>query len=168
MPRRLRVVLCWHMHQPEYRDCRTGVERLPWVYLHAIKDYVDMAAHLEAVPGARAVVNFAPVLLEQIEAAATGLRAHLDHGAPLASPLLALLPADVVTRTDGVAPSTASAPSPPPPVAEPGPREWHVGQRVRHARYGTGTITAIAGDTIDCDFGKLGARAFPRALCPLT
>lgn len=86
----------------------------------------------------------------------------------VASPLLALLPADVVTRTDGVAPSTASAPSPPPPVAEPGPREWHVGQRVRHARYGTGTITAIAGDTIDCDFGKLGARAFPRALCPLT
>ncbi|MEZ5501476.1 MAG: hypothetical protein R3E50_02035 [Halioglobus sp.] len=26
-----------------------------------------MAAHLEAVPGARAVVNFAPILLEQLE-----------------------------------------------------------------------------------------------------
>ena len=61
------VVLCWHMHQPEYRNMRTGSIHLPWTYLHAIKDYVDMAAHLEAVPGARAVVNFAPILLEQIE-----------------------------------------------------------------------------------------------------
>jgi len=61
------VVLCWHMHQPEYRDLRTGTIHLPWTYLHAIKDYVDMAAHLEQVPEARAVVNFAPILLEQIE-----------------------------------------------------------------------------------------------------
>jgi alpha-amylase/alpha-mannosidase (GH57 family) len=61
------VVLMWHMHQPEYRDLRTGVVHLPWTYLHAIKDYVDMAAHLEAVPNARAVVNFAPILLEQFE-----------------------------------------------------------------------------------------------------
>ena len=54
------VVLMWHMHQPEYRDLRTGAVHLPWTYLHAIKDYVDMAAHLEAIPDARAVVNFAP------------------------------------------------------------------------------------------------------------
>ena len=62
----LNVVLCWHMHQPEYRDLRSGQYQFPWTYLHAVKDYVDMAAHLEAHPGARAVVNFAPVLLEQI------------------------------------------------------------------------------------------------------
>jgi alpha-amylase/alpha-mannosidase (GH57 family) len=40
---------------------------LPWVYLHAIKDYVDMVAHLERHPRIRAVVNFVPVLVEQIE-----------------------------------------------------------------------------------------------------
>ncbi len=40
---------------------------LPWVYLHAIKDYVDMAAHLERHPRIRCVVNFVPVLLDQIE-----------------------------------------------------------------------------------------------------
>lgn len=61
------VVLCWHMHQPGYQDLRTGEFLAPWVYLHAIKDYSDMAGHLEAHPGAKAVVNFAPVLLEQIE-----------------------------------------------------------------------------------------------------
>ncbi|NOZ36690.1 MAG: glycoside hydrolase, partial [Gammaproteobacteria bacterium] len=63
----LKVVLYWHMHQPEYRDLRSGKYYQPWTYLHGIKDYVDMAAHLEAIPEARAVVNFVPILLEQID-----------------------------------------------------------------------------------------------------
>jgi alpha-amylase/alpha-mannosidase (GH57 family) len=63
----LNVVLCWHMHQPHYRDGIDGEYRLPWVYLHAIKDYTDMAWHLEQTPDMKAVVNFAPVLLEQLD-----------------------------------------------------------------------------------------------------
>ena len=66
-PRNLDLVLVWHMHQPDYRDPQSGEYRAPWVYLHAIKDYADMAAHLEAQPAMRAVVNFVPVLLEQLE-----------------------------------------------------------------------------------------------------
>ncbi len=66
-PRPLELVLLWHMHQPDFRDCVTGDFRLPWVYLHAFKDYSDMAAHLERHPGVRAVVNFVPVLLDQLE-----------------------------------------------------------------------------------------------------
>lgn len=62
----LDVVLCWHMHQPSYRTA-DGEYRQPWVYLHAIKDYADMAWHLERVAGARAVVSFTPVLLDQLE-----------------------------------------------------------------------------------------------------
>ena len=76
------VVLMWHMHQPEYRDLRTGAVHLPWTYLHAIKDYVDMAAHLEAIPQARAVVNFAPILLEQVEDYVEQISSYLQgHGA---------------------------------------------------------------------------------------
>lgn len=67
MAERLKVVLCWHMREPEYRGTDTGCYRLPWTNLHGIKDYVDMAAHLEAQPEARAVVNFSPVSLEQID-----------------------------------------------------------------------------------------------------
>ncbi len=63
----LNVVLCWHMHQPWYRNGLDGEYRLPWVYLHGIKDYSDMAAHLEKHPRMRCVVNFAPVLLEQVD-----------------------------------------------------------------------------------------------------
>ena len=80
------VALVWHMHQPDYRDPRSGRFRLPWVLLHAIKDYADMAAHLEARPAMRAVVNFVPVLLDQLD----------DYAAQFATrtfrdPLLAVL-----------------------------------------------------------------------------
>jgi alpha-amylase/alpha-mannosidase (GH57 family) len=95
-PARLPVVLLWHMHQPQYRDALTGQYVLPWTYLHAIKDYVDMAAHLEALPAARAVVNFTPVLIEQLEELAARIAEHLDSGAALPDPVLALLgPAQV-------------------------------------------------------------------------
>jgi alpha-amylase/alpha-mannosidase (GH57 family) len=65
--RRLDLVFLWHMHQPDYRDHVSGDYVLPWVYLHALKDYTDMADHLERHPSVRAVVNFVPVLLDQIE-----------------------------------------------------------------------------------------------------
>ena len=100
---RLPVVLLWHMHQPQYRDALSGQYILPWTYLHAIKDYVDMAAHLEANPQARAVVNFTPVLIEQVEDISAGVAAHLDHGQVLPDAVLALLseaplPADNAQR----------------------------------------------------------------------
>ena len=62
----LNLVFCWHFHQPDYRDA-DGRYQLPWTYLHVIKDYADMAAHLEAAPNLRCVVNFVPSLVEQID-----------------------------------------------------------------------------------------------------
>ncbi len=76
---RLPVVLLWHMHQPQYRDALSGEYVLPWTYLHAIKDYIDMAAHLEAQPNARAVVNFTPVLIEQLQELAQRIDAHVKQ-----------------------------------------------------------------------------------------
>jgi alpha-amylase/alpha-mannosidase (GH57 family) len=90
-PARFPVVLLWHMHQPQYRDALSGMQVLPWTWLHAIKDYVDMAAHLEANPRAQAVVNFAPVLIEQIEELAATVKAHLAGNAATLDPVLSLL-----------------------------------------------------------------------------
>lgn len=95
----LKVVLCWHMHQPCYLDRESGQYQLPWTYLHAIKDYVDMAAIIEETPGARAVVNFAPTLLEQIDDYAAQVKAYLASGTPLRDPLLAAL-ANPILATD--------------------------------------------------------------------
>jgi len=75
---KLNVVLCWHMHQPQYR-CNEIYTR-PWTWLHAIKDYTDMAAHIEAVPDARAVVNFSPHLMLQIDDYSHLIRRLLDSG----------------------------------------------------------------------------------------
>ena len=61
------LAFLWHMHQPDYRHPESGHFVLPWVLLHAIKDYADMASHLERHPGIRCTVNFVPVLLDQIE-----------------------------------------------------------------------------------------------------
>lgn len=86
-----KVVFLWHMHQPDYRDIVSGEYYFPWTYLHAIKDYVDMAAHLEAQPAAKAVVNFAPILLEQLDDYAQQIAAHLAKGEKIKDAVLASL-----------------------------------------------------------------------------
>ncbi|MEZ4264764.1 MAG: glycoside hydrolase family 57 protein [Myxococcota bacterium] len=66
----LHVCFLWHMHQPPYADPLSGAVTMPWVRLHAVKDYTDMALALEATPHARATVNWVPSLLDQLEAVA--------------------------------------------------------------------------------------------------
>ncbi|MES9852537.1 MAG: glycoside hydrolase family 57 protein [Candidatus Thiodiazotropha sp. L084R] len=89
--KRLQIVFCWHMHQPYYKGPEGSDYLLPWVYLHGLKDYSDMAAHLEHVPNAKAVVNFAPVLLEQIDDYSEQIEAWLKRGRLIKDPLLAAL-----------------------------------------------------------------------------
>lgn len=92
---KLKVVLCWHMHQPQYSEPMGGMYQLPWTYLHAIKDYVDMAWHLENVPGAKAVVNFAPTLIEQIADYDQQLKSRSKGTGRLKDPLLIALDSPV-------------------------------------------------------------------------
>ena len=92
----LNIVLCWHMHQPQYCDQVSGTYQLPWTYLHATKDYIDMAAHLEAVPESRAVVNFAPILLEQLSDYAGQVNGFLSENKGIRDPLLAALACTVL------------------------------------------------------------------------
>ena len=95
----LNVVLLWHMHQPSYRDAHSSKYFLPWTYLHIIKDYADMAAHLEAEPAARAVVNFTPTLLEQIDDYAIQIKDYFDNGTEICDPLLDALIQPVLSRS---------------------------------------------------------------------
>ena len=83
------------MHQPQYSEPMGGMYQLPWTYLHAIKDYVDMAWHLENVPGAKAVVNFAPTLIEQIADYDAQLKSRFKGTGRLKDPLLIALDSPV-------------------------------------------------------------------------
>ena len=83
------------MHQPQYSEPLAGIYQLPWTYLHTIKDYVDMAWHIENVPGAKAVVNFAPTLLEQIDDYDQQLKSRFKGVGYLKDPLLIALDSPV-------------------------------------------------------------------------
>src|SRR3954447_5950200 len=62
------LALVWHQHQPYYPDDVAGDNPMPWVRLHATKDYLGMALHLEEVPEFHCTINLVPSLLAQIEA----------------------------------------------------------------------------------------------------
>jgi alpha-amylase/alpha-mannosidase (GH57 family) len=67
-----RVALLWHMHQPFYEDLVTHEHILPWVRLHALKDYYGMVALLREFPNVRVTFNLVPSLLVQLEEFAAG------------------------------------------------------------------------------------------------
>src|SRR6266508_1258916 len=63
-----RVAILWHMHQPFYEDLVTHEHILPWVRLHALKDYYGMVALLREFPSVKMTFNLVPSLLVQLEA----------------------------------------------------------------------------------------------------
>jgi alpha-amylase/alpha-mannosidase (GH57 family) len=88
-----RVAILWHMHQPFYGDLLTGEHLLPWVRLHALKDYYGMVAILREFPRVRMTFNLVPSLLVQLEAFA-------DNRAHDRSLELSLKPADALDDQD--------------------------------------------------------------------
>ena len=103
----LSVIFIWHMHQPYYKDPLRGEYALPWTYLHGIKDYYDMAAIVAETPGAKAVFNLVPSLIEQLLDYASGnaVDPFLEKGmaAPAdASPQVAATPCDLACLGAGV------------------------------------------------------------------
>jgi len=63
----IRLLFLWHMHQPFYKDLVTGEYRLPWVRLHALKDYYGMIKLLDEFPGIHQTFNLVPSLITQIQ-----------------------------------------------------------------------------------------------------
>ena len=87
----VKLALLWHMHQPYYEDLATGEHILPWVRLHAIKDYWGMVAMLEEFPGIRVTFNLVPSLVRQVQAFADDRARdrHLEIGLKPAADLTA-------------------------------------------------------------------------------
>ena len=69
---KLPVAIIWHMHQPYYRHPQTSEFVLPWVRLHASKDYLHMARLLQEFPGVKAHFTMVPSLRDQLEDYARG------------------------------------------------------------------------------------------------
>jgi len=54
------------MHQPDYRNS-DGIMQMPWVFLHAIKDYYDMPWMLSRHANIKATFNITAPLIEQLK-----------------------------------------------------------------------------------------------------
>lgn len=65
-PKTLQLSFFWHMHQPDYRGS-DGVMSMPWVFLHAIKDYYEMPWLLTKFATIKATFNLTATLMEQLE-----------------------------------------------------------------------------------------------------
>lgn len=66
----LRICFLWHQHQPDYRA--DGRFFLPWVRLHAAKDYSDLLLIMRDYPLVH-TVNVVPSLISQLEDYEAGL-----------------------------------------------------------------------------------------------
>ena len=66
------AVILWHFHQPSYVDAQTGEVLMPWVRLHTVRGYADMAEMARRHAGVKMNFNLTPVLVQQIEQMAAG------------------------------------------------------------------------------------------------
>ncbi len=60
----MQIHFFWHMHQPLY--IKDGIINMPWVFLHAIKDYYDMPYLIEKTKS-KATFNITATLIEQLK-----------------------------------------------------------------------------------------------------
>ncbi|MEN2986270.1 MAG: glycoside hydrolase family 57 protein, partial [Thermodesulfovibrionaceae bacterium] len=63
----INLAILWHMHQPYYFDPIKGKFMLPWVRLHATKDYLDMLLILKEFPEVKVTFNLVPSLIKQLK-----------------------------------------------------------------------------------------------------
>ncbi|MBN1621776.1 MAG: hypothetical protein JW871_04215 [Endomicrobiales bacterium] len=71
--KKIYLAFLWHHHQPVYKNPRSGIYELPWVRLHACKDYFDTAAILDEFPKIKSNFNLVPSLLAQLKEYSQGV-----------------------------------------------------------------------------------------------
>jgi len=62
----VKVAILWHMHQPNYQQPGSNRLVLPWVRLHALKDYLDMPLMASEFENLKITFNLVPSLIDQL------------------------------------------------------------------------------------------------------
>ncbi len=63
----LKLAILWHMHQPNYQEPGSARMVLPWVRLHATKDYLDMLLLAGRYENLKVTFNLVPSLIDQFQ-----------------------------------------------------------------------------------------------------
>ena len=64
--KKLSIAFYWHMHQPVYQLTPQGDYLMPWVRMHAVKDYLDMVLVVNKFKKLKLNFNLVPVLLDAL------------------------------------------------------------------------------------------------------
>ena len=64
--KKLSIAFYWHMHQPVYQLTSGGDYLMPWVRLHAVKDYLDIAMWTKKFDKLKLNFNIVPILVDSI------------------------------------------------------------------------------------------------------
>ena len=70
MDSKLNISFLWHQHQPYYKVVQPdgrSIYQMPWVRLHAVKDYFDIPRWMDDFPKLKQNFNLVPSLLIQLE-----------------------------------------------------------------------------------------------------
>lgn len=70
--KKLNIAFVWHFHQPNYQQNFSSLFLLPWVRLHASKDYLDMLKRIDNHNNIKLNFSFSPVLLSSLQQYADG------------------------------------------------------------------------------------------------
>ncbi|HUX08457.1 MAG TPA: glycoside hydrolase family 57 protein [Acidobacteriota bacterium] len=92
MSKRCYLIIYLHMHQPFYKNLRTGEYMLPWVRLHALRNYADIPSLQQKYEGIKITYNLVPSLVEQIQDYASGATDHFER--------MSRMPADELLEED--------------------------------------------------------------------
>ena len=93
--KKLSIAFLWHMHQPVYQLSVNGDYLMPWVRLHAVKDYLDMALWVKKFEKLKLNFNFVPVLLDSIIE-------YGENGAHDIHSRMTVIPQDKLTEEDKI------------------------------------------------------------------
>ncbi len=72
--KKLNIAFIWHFHQPNYQKDPENDFLLPWVRLHATKDYLDMLLRIKKFKNLKLNFNFTPVLLSSLQKYIKGIK----------------------------------------------------------------------------------------------
>lgn len=62
----VKLLVLMHLHQPDLRPAGGGRSLLPWVRLHAVRGYLDLAEALARFNHLHWAVSFSGILIEQL------------------------------------------------------------------------------------------------------
>ncbi len=131
----LKVAILWHMHQPNYREPNSNRLSMPWVRLHALKDYLDMPLLAGSFEQVKVTFNLVPSLIDQIDLYLSGATdRHFELSRMHAEELPPQVKIEILETFFSANPTT---------MIKPFPRYWELYNKAKQGDGNKGVIASV-------------------------